>query len=66
MVHGATCQHTFWLAKATYPAWRMLAQLVLENSHDECDRAPDSYLQKISTAKGISFSVTYATYVSSC
>ena len=38
-----------------------LAQFVLENNYDKCDSLPDAYLQKIGTAMGTSFSVTYAT-----
>ena len=38
-----------------------LAQFVLENNYVECDGLPDAYLQKIGTAMGTSFSVTYAT-----
>ena len=39
----------------------LLKQFVLENNYVKCESLPDAYLQKIGTAIGTSFSVTYAT-----
>lgn len=38
-----------------------LARFVLENNYVECEGIPGAFLQKIGTAMGTSFSVTYAT-----
>jgi hypothetical protein len=43
------------------PKYLRLARSVLENNYVECKGIEGSFLQRISTAMGTSFSVTYAT-----
>ncbi len=43
------------------PKYLRLARFVLENNYVECKGTAGSYLQRIGTAMGMSFSVTYAT-----
>ena len=44
------------------PEHLRLARFVLENNYVECKGIEGSFLQRIGTAMGTSFSVTYATF----
>lgn len=43
------------------PTYLQLARFVLENNCVECEGVDGAFLQKVGTAMGTSFSVTYAT-----
>ena len=53
-------EHTS-IPKKLQPKYLRLARFVLENNYVECEGVDGAFLQKIGTAMGTSFSVTYAT-----
>jgi len=53
-------EHTS-IPKNLQPKYLRLARFVLENNYVECEGVNGAFLQKVGTAMGTSFSVTYAT-----
>ena len=49
------------IPKRPQPKYLRLARFVLENNYVECEGVDGAFLQKVGTAMGTSFSVTYST-----